>query len=86
MEITLTLLIAVAIIAFVFQYMSVSMGVGYGTVMTPVLLIIGLTPFQVVPAVLLSQFVGGVIGGIAHHRVGNIHLDFRRDDRLIKER
>ena len=86
MEITLTLLIIVAIIAFVFQYMSVSMGVGYGTVMTPVLLIIGLTPFQVVPAVLLSQFVGGVIGGIAHHRVGNIHLDFRRDDRLIKER
>jgi hypothetical protein len=46
----------------------------------------GFTPLQVVPAVLLSQSVGGVIGGVAHHRVGNIHLDFRRDDRLIKGR
>ena len=86
MEITPTLLVVVAIIAFSFQYMSVSMGVGYGTVMTPVLLIIGLTPLQVVPAVLLSQFVGGVIGGVAHHRVGNIELDFRPDERLTKER
>ncbi len=35
---------------------------------------------------LLSQLVGGIIGGIAHHRAGNINLDFRRDDKLIKER
>ena len=86
MEITLTLFVIVALIAFLFQFMSVSMGLGYGTVLTPVLLIIGFAPLQVVPAVLLSQFVGGVIGGVAHHRAGNINLDFRRDDRLIKER
>jgi uncharacterized membrane protein YfcA len=86
MGITPTLFAVVALIAFLFQFMSVSMGLGYGTVLTPVLLIIGFAPLQVVPAVLLSQFVGGVIGGVAHHRVGNINLDFRRDDRLIKER
>ena len=82
MEITPTLFVVIAIIAFLFQFMSVSMGLGYGTVLTPVLLIIGFAPLQVVPAVLLSQFVGGVIGGVAHHRVGNINLDFRRDERL----
>ncbi|MFW6105250.1 MAG: sulfite exporter TauE/SafE family protein [Chloroflexota bacterium] len=86
MEITLTLFVIVALIAALFQYMSVSMGLGYGTVLTPVLLIIGFAPLQVVPAVLLSQFAGGVIGGVAHHRVRNINLDFRRDDKLIKER
>jgi uncharacterized membrane protein YfcA len=86
MEITPPLFAVVALIAFLFQYMSVSMGLGYGTVMTPLLLIIGFAPLQVVPAVLLSQFAGGVIGGVTHHRVGNIKLDFRRDDRLIKER
>jgi len=86
MEITLTLFVIVALIALFFQYTSVSMGLGYGTALTPVLLIIGFAPLQVVPAVLLSQFVGGVIGGVAHHRVRNINLDFRRDDRLIKER
>jgi uncharacterized membrane protein YfcA len=85
MEITLTLFVVVALIALLFQYMSVSMGLGYGTALTPVLLIMGFAPLQVVPAVLLSQFVGGVIGGVAHHRVRNINLDFRRDDKLIKE-
>lgn len=86
MGMTPTLFVVVALIAFSFQFMSISMGLGYGTVLTPVLLIIGFAPLQVVPAVLLSQFVGGVIGGVAHHRAGNITLDFRRDDRLIKER
>ena len=86
MEVTPTLFAIVALVAFAFQYMSVSMGLGYGTVLTPVLLIIGFAPLQVVPAVLLSQFAGGVIGGATHHRLGNISLDFRRDDRLIKER
>jgi uncharacterized membrane protein YfcA len=85
-EITPALFVIVAFIAFSFQFMSVSMGLGYGTVLTPVLVIIGFAPLQVVPAVLLSQFVGGVIGGVTHHRVGNISLDFRRDERLIKER
>ena len=69
MEITPALFAAVALIALAFQYMSVSMGLGYGTVLTPVLLIIGFAPLQVVPAVLLSQFAGGVIGGVTHHRV-----------------
>ena len=86
MEVTPTLFALVGLIAFAFQYMSVCMGLGYGTVMTPVLLIMGFAPLQAVPAVLLSQVAGGVIGGVAHHRVGNISLDFRRDDRLIKER
>ena len=86
MEITLPLFVIVALIALLFQYTSVSMGLGYGTALTPVLLIIGFAPLQVVPAVLLSQFVGGIIGGVAHHRVRNINLDFRRDDKLIKER
>jgi len=36
--------------------------------------------------VLLSQLAGGIVGGLAHHRAGNIHLDFRRDEKLIKER
>ena len=29
---------------------------------------------------------GGAVGGIAHHRLGNIRLDFRRDETIIKKR
>ncbi|MFC2056489.1 TSUP family transporter [Chloroflexota bacterium] len=86
MEITPGLFAAVAAIALVSQYMSVSIGVGYGTILTPLLLILGFSALQIIPAVLLSQFVGGVVGGLAHYWAGNITLDFRRDDRLIKKR
>lgn len=86
MEITLGLFIAVAVIALLCEYMDVSIGMGYGTTLTPLLLIIGFAPLNVVPAVLLGQLAGGVAGGYFHHRVGNISLDFRRDEKLIKEK
>jgi uncharacterized membrane protein YfcA len=86
MELTTTLFIVVVIIAALCQYLSVSFGVGYGTPLTPLLLIIGFSALQIVPAVLLSQLAGGIVGGFSHHRAGNIKLDFRRDEELIKKR
>jgi uncharacterized membrane protein YfcA len=86
MEITSSLLLAAGLIALLCQYASVSMGIGYGTPLTPLLLILGFSPLQAVPAVLLSQLAGGMVGGLAHHRLGNIELDFRQDERLVKER
>ena len=86
MEITPTLFTAVAILALLCEYTDASIGMGYGTALTPLLLIIGFAPLDVVPAVLLGQLAGGLIGGIAHHRLGNITLDFRQDERLVKKR
>ena len=86
MEITLTLFVVVAILALLCEYMDASIGMGYGTTLSPILLIIGFSPLEVVPAVLLGQLAGGLIGGLAHYWVGNISLDFRRDEKLIKER
>jgi len=86
MEITPTLFVAVAILALFCEYMDASIGMGYGTALTPLLLIIGFLPLDVVPAVLLGQLAGGLIGGFAHHRLGNITLDFRKDDKLVKKR
>ena len=86
MEITPTLFAAVAILALFCEYMDASIGMGYGTALTPLLLIIGFLPLDVVPAVLLGQLAGGLIGGLAHHRLGNITLDFRKDDKLVKKR
>lgn len=86
MELTSSLFVVVLVIAFLCQYLSISFGMGYGTTITPLLLIMGLSPLQVVPAVLSSQLAGGIVGGLAHYRAGNIELDFRRDNRLVKER
>lgn len=86
METTALSIGLVAWLALLCQYGSVSTGMGYGTALTPLLLIIGFSPLQVVPAVLLSQLVGATAGGFAHHRAGNISLDFRRDEKAIRKR
>lgn len=71
--------------ALLCEYVDASLGMGYGTTLTPLLLIIGFGPLQVIPAVLFGQLIGGLVGGILHHRLGNIKLDFRQDV-VIKKR
>jgi len=83
-EITPTLFAVIAIIALLCEYMDASIGMGYGTALSPILIIIGFLPLQVVPAVLLGQLVGGLAGGFFHYRLGNISLDFRRDEAIKK--
>jgi len=84
MEANLTLLIVVAFISLGCEYVDASIGMGYGTTLTPILLIMGFLPLQVIPAVLLGQLVGGLVGGFFHHKVGNIDLDFRQDEAIKK--
>jgi uncharacterized membrane protein YfcA len=85
MEITIALFVAVAIIALLCEYIDASIGMGYGTTLTPLLLIIGFLPLEVVPCVLLGQLAGGFVGAFFHHKVGNVNFDFRQD-KAIKKR
>ena len=73
------LALVVLAMAFLCEYFDSSLGMGYGTTLTPLLLIMGFSPLQVVPAVLFSEFLTGIIAGLFHHRFGNIRLGFRRD-------
>jgi uncharacterized membrane protein YfcA len=61
-------------LAFVAEYVDSSLGMGYGTVLTPILLIMGFSPLVVVPSVLVSEFVTGIFAGTMHHRIGNVNL------------
>jgi uncharacterized membrane protein YfcA len=70
-----TALMLLAALAFGAEYVDSSIGMGYGTTLTPLLLILGFTPLQVVPAILLSEFVSGVTAGLLHQSAGNV--DFR---------
>ncbi len=64
----------VAVIAFLGEYTDSSIGMGFGTVLTPVLLILGYSPLQVVPCLLLSETLSGIFGGLLHHGFGNVDL------------
>lgn len=70
--------IIVAVIAFLGEYTDSSIGMGFGTVLTPVLLILGYSPLQVVPCLLLSETLSGISGGLLHHRFGNVDLKWGR--------
>ncbi len=70
-------LLTIFLAALFCEYIDSSLGMGYGTTLTPLLLLAGFAPLQIVPAVLLSEFVTGISAGLLHQRDGNV--DFLRD-------
>lgn len=70
-------ILAIFLTAMFCEYIDSSLGMGYGTTLTPLLLLAGFEPLQIVPCVLLSEFVSGTAAGLMHHRDGNV--DFLRD-------
>jgi len=70
------------LLAFVCEYVDSTLGMGYGTTLTPLLLLLGFGTKQTVPAVLLSEFVTGLLAGVLHHGFGNVH--FARGSRALK--
>ncbi len=77
--VTATVALTVFIVALGCEYMDSSLGMGYGTTLTPLLLLAGFEPLQIVPAILLSELITGLAAGALHQRDGNV--DFLRDAR-----
>lgn len=48
-----------------------SIGMMYGTLLSPILILMGYDPIHVVPAILISQAAGGLGGALMHHKYGN---------------
>jgi len=73
----------IAILSLICEYVNATLGGGYGTLLVPILLLLGFDIKEVVPAALLSQLVAGIIAAPAHHRLGNVDLKLgSRDMRL----
>lgn len=66
----------IIVMAFICEYIDSSLGMGYGTTLTPVLLIMGYNPLQIVPCVLLSELITGLSAAFFHHRFKNSNLKF----------
>lgn len=78
--------VLIIVLSLLFEFVDASIGMGYGTTLTPVLLLIGFSPIAVVPAVLIGQLGGGIVGSLAHCKVGNIQVNLRnwtRDTKII---
>ena len=79
LEITLLTGILILLVAFGAEFIDSTLGMGYGTTLTPILLLIGFEPLQIVPAVLLSELLTGLFAAFMHHKLGNVNFDFRND-------
>jgi len=66
------LIVPIVAFSFVCELVDSSLGMGYGTTLTPVLLLLGYEPLDVVPAVLFSEFITGVLAGVFHHEFGSV--------------
>jgi len=73
-------IIVVPLLAFLCEYMDATLGMGYGTTLTPVFLLLGFSPTQIVPVILLSQLVCGLLAALCHHREGNVNFKPKSTD------
>jgi|SRR3989344_2631528 len=67
----LSLAVLVFFLAFIFELIDSSCGQGYGTLGSPAFILLGISPKLVVPAILVSQAVGGLVATRMHNKWGN---------------
>lgn len=70
-------------LAFFCEFIDSSLGMGYGTSLTPILLLMGFEPMQVVPAVLFSEFVSGITAAFFHHSIRNVNFRPKSKDARV---
>jgi uncharacterized membrane protein YfcA len=59
-----------------FEYMDSAGGMGYGTALTPLMLISGFDPKQVVPCIMITEMFTGLIAGLIHGEFENVEWKF----------
>ena len=69
-----SMILALFFLALFCEYIDSSLGMGYGTTLTPLLLLLGFAPLQIVPCVLLSELLTGFTATLLHHRDGNVDI------------
>jgi uncharacterized membrane protein YfcA len=56
------------------EFLDSSLGMGYGTTLTPILLLLGFEPLELVPTILVSEFLSGFASSFFHSEAGNVRF------------
>jgi len=67
----------VVLLCAIFEYMDSAGGMGYGTALTPLLLMSGFDPKQVVPLIMITEMVTGLVAGLVHGEFENVEWKLR---------
>ncbi len=71
------LILLIIILAFIFETLDSAAGMGFGTCMAPILFLLGYNPLQIVPTLLISEAITGLVDSFFDHEFGNVHFSFR---------
>lgn len=76
------------VFATIMEFIDSALGMMYGTVLSPLLILMGYNVKAVVPSILISQSVGGFVASWRHHRLQNANFqsgttDFRVSTTII---
>ena len=67
-------------VCFVCELIDSGLGMGYGTILTPVLLLLGNDAHDIVPTVLLSELLSGFTAAFFHNEIRNVQLGLHGRD------
>jgi len=70
------LIFFIILLAFLFESMDSMAGMGFGTALSPLLFLLGYSPLQVVPAILISEAITGIIDTFFDHEFKNVRYSF----------
>lgn len=74
--IDLAVFLLIVVVAYIMECIDSGLGCMYGTILSPVLIIVGFNPLVVVPSLLLSQAIGGFCATYHHNKFKN--AEFKR--------
>ncbi|KUG21636.1 hypothetical protein ASZ90_008599 [hydrocarbon metagenome] len=66
--------ICLAAVAMIMEFIDSSLGMMYGTVLSPLLILMGYDVKSVVPSILISQAIGGFVASYRHHKLKNANF------------
>lgn len=75
---------SVVLLAAFFEFMDASAGMGFGTALTPIMLVMGFDPKQIVPVVMIQQGAAGLVGAFLHREFENVEWKFKPMSETIK--
>jgi uncharacterized membrane protein YfcA len=83
-HVDLTDIVAVVLLGCFFETIDSSAGMGFGTSLSPLLLVLGFSPLQVVPVLVASQAFTSATGGLMHREFENVDFSWRPLNRASK--
>jgi len=71
-------------LAIIFEFLDSAAGMGYGTAFTPILLLMGYEPLQIIPVIMIQQACAGLIGAYMHKEYGNVQWRLNPPTETVK--